>query len=69
MNRSDDIIIYKTENGDIDVKLEQETVWLTQKQMAILFDKDISGIARHIKNIFKEGELAENSVIANFANS
>jgi len=62
------IILYQTEDGQakIQVKLEDETVWLTQKQMAILFDKGIPTINEHIKNIFKEGELKENSVIRKF---
>lgn len=57
------IIIYNTEDGkvNIDVKLENDTVWLTQSQMSLLFDKDQSVIARHIKNIFREGELDEKS--------
>ncbi|MFZ2324893.1 MAG: RhuM family protein [Ignavibacteriaceae bacterium] len=63
-----EIIIYKASDGQtqLDVKLEEETVWLTQKQMSFLFQKDIRTINEHIKNIFKEGELSENSVIRNF---
>ena len=57
------IIIYQSEDGQtqIDVRLENDTVWLTQAQMAELFQKDQSVIARHIANIFKEGELEKNS--------
>ena len=57
------IIIYQTEDGQtkIDVTVEKETVWLTQSQMAELFQRDISVISRHIKNIFEEGELEEKS--------
>ena len=57
------IVIYQTEDGQtqIDVRLENETVWLTQAQMAELFIKDQSVIARHINNAFKEGELDEKS--------
>ena len=53
------IVIYQTDNGQtsIDVRLESETVWLTQAQMAELFQKDRTDIGRHIRNIFKEGEL------------
>lgn len=53
------IIIYQTEDGQtrIDVRMENETVWLTQAQMAELFQKDQSVVARHISNLFKEGEL------------
>ena len=57
------IIIYQTEDGQtqIDVRLENDTVWLTQAQMANLFQKDQSVIARHITNVFKEGELEKES--------
>lgn len=57
------IVIYQTQDGktSIDVKLEQDMVWLTQAQMAELFQKDQSVIARHITNVFKEGELDKNS--------
>lgn len=60
------IIIYETKDGNIDVKLEHETVWLTQKQMAILFDKDVNTISEHITNIFKSEELDQVSVTRNF---
>ena len=61
--KEDKIIIYQTEDGQtqIDVRLENETVWLTQAQMANLFQKDQSVIARHIANVFKEGELKKDS--------
>ncbi len=61
-----DIIIYKDINGEIklDVSLENDTVWLSQKQMEMFFDRDKSVISRHIKNIFKEGELDKKSVVA-----
>ena len=57
------IVIYQTEDGQtqIDVRLENETVWLTQAQMANLFQKDQSVVARHIANVFKEGELEKES--------
>lgn len=57
------IIIYQSEDGQtrIDVRLENDTVWLTQAQMAELFQKDQSVIARHIANVFKEGELEKTS--------
>jgi hypothetical protein len=63
-----DLLIYQSENGEIrvDVRLEDETVWLTQAQMAILFDKNVRTISEHIRNIFKEGELIEDSVIRKF---
>ena len=63
------IIIYQTEDGQtqIDVRLENETVWLTQAQMAELFDKDRTVIGRHIRNIYKEEELEQNITCAKFA--
>src|SRR5690554_59478 len=63
-----ELIIYQTEDGQtkIQTRLENETVWLTQAQMAELFDKAKSTISEHIKNVFCEGELEENSVVRNF---
>ncbi|MEK9168433.1 MAG: virulence protein RhuM/Fic/DOC family protein [Patescibacteria group bacterium] len=67
-NNRGEIVIYKTAKNEVrlDVRLEAETVWLTQKQMAFLFDKDIRTVNEHAKNIFIEGELKEKSVIRNF---
>ena len=62
---NDKIIIYQSEDGktQLDVKLEGETVWLSTKQMAKLFDKEESNIRRHVNNVFKEAELTrENNV-------
>lgn len=63
------IIIYVTEDNQIslDVKLENETVWLSQSQMALLFDTDRTSILRHINNIYKIGELEVNSTCAKIA--
>ncbi len=65
----DKIIIYKTEDEAVSVyvRFGQDTVWLTLDQMAELFDRDKSTISRHVKNIFSEGELVRDSVVANFA--
>lgn len=65
------IIIYKTSDGEtsIDVNLRNDTVWLSQAQMAELFQKDRTVIGRHIKNIFREGELEESLVCAKFAST
>ena len=65
---SSDIIIYKNPDGSIkiDVRLEEENVWLTQDQMATLFSKAKSTINEHIKNVFAEGELDEKVVIRKF---
>lgn len=61
--------MYQTNDGltKIDVQLKNETVWLSLDQMAELFQRDKSTISRHIRNVFEEGELARNSVVANFA--
>lgn len=68
---NNDIIIYKTSDGEtsIDVNLRNDTVWLSQAQMAELFQKDRTVIGRHIKNIFREGELEESLVCAKFAST
>ncbi|MBV6655445.1 MAG: virulence RhuM family protein [Mameliella sp.] len=66
---SREVIIYKSADGlaEFSVRLEGETVWLTIDQMAELFDRDKSTISRHIKNVFEEGELQRDSVVAKFA--
>ena len=67
MNTSE-ILIYQHQDGNIkiDVRLEDETVWLTQIQLAQLFGKDKRTISEHIGNVFKDGELDQNSVVRNF---
>ena len=70
MNKENsDMIIYTTEDGltKIETTFDGDTVWLSIDQMAELFQRDKSTISRHIKNIFTEGELQRNSVVANFA--
>ncbi len=75
MNYRDDkyqksnIIIYTTEDGlaKIETTFDEDTVWLSIDQMAELFQRDKSTISRHIKNVFSEGELMRDSVVANFA--
>lgn len=54
-----EITIYQTENGNIEVRVEQDTVWLTQAQMAELFGTSTDNISLHLKNIFAEKELSE----------
>jgi len=68
-NNNTELLMYQTEDGKtkIEVRMEDETVWLSLNQMAELFQRDKSVISRHIKNIFSEGELDEKSVVANFA--
>jgi hypothetical protein len=62
------IIIYNTANGEtkIEVNVKDETVWLSQDQMAELFDKGRSTITEHIQNVFREGELDEKAVCRDF---
>ena len=62
------IILYNDPDGMplLDVRLDEETVWLSQAQMVTLFDKDLRTVSEHIRNVFKEGELAEASVIRKF---
>ena len=64
-----EIIIYRAEDNTVqlDVRMENETVWLTQDQMAQLFGRDRTVIGRHIRNIFSEGELNESLVCAKIA--
>ena len=65
----DHVVIFKTDDEKIsvDVYFDEETVWLTLDQMAALFERDKSTVSRHIKNIFKEGELEQSSVVAKIA--
>ena len=68
MENSSQLIIYQTETGEtkLEVRLENETVWLTQKLMAELFQTTVPNINMHLKNIFEEGELMADSVIKDF---
>ena len=68
MGEGKHIIHYQTADGRaaIEVNLQEETVWLSQKQMGQLFDRDYKTISKHINNVFREGELERNSVVANF---
>ncbi|MEW5787140.1 MAG: virulence protein RhuM/Fic/DOC family protein [Pseudomonadota bacterium] len=64
-----DVVIYEAEGGQsqLQVRLDHETVWLTQEQMASLFGRERSVVTKHIRNLFQEGELVEDSVSAKFA--
>ncbi len=68
-NHNDKMLIYQSADGQIkiDVRFENETVWLSLDQMSTLFGRDKSTISRHIKNIFEEGELSPDTTIANYA--
>ena len=63
-----EIIIYQTDDGltKVDVRLDEDTVWLTQAEMVELFQSSKSNISEHIKHIFEEGELSETSVVRKF---
>lgn len=63
------LLLYQAPDGRtrLEVRMQGETVWLTQAQMAELFQRERSVITKHIRNIFEEGELVENSVCANYA--
>jgi hypothetical protein len=67
-SKDTEIIMYRSEDGTIkiDVRMEEETVWLSQAQMVELFQSSKANISEHIKNIFAEGELNEDSVVRNF---
>ena len=69
MDKKAELVIFEAQNSDVklEVNIENETVWLSLDQMSELFERDKSTISRHIKNIFKDGELSQNSVVANFA--
>lgn len=69
MKNKDHIVIFRTEDGkvSVDARFDEETVWLSLDQMALLFERDKSTISRHIKNLFEEGELVKEAVVANFA--
>ncbi len=60
-----DISIYQAEDGAIEVRLEQQTVWLRQEQMSLLFGRERSVITKHLRNVFAEGELDEKSNVQN----
>ena len=67
-NSTAEFLIFTSQAGEksIEVKFEDETVWLTQKMLAKLFEVSIPTINEHLKNIFSSGELSESSVIRNF---
>lgn len=63
-----ELLIYQNKEGNIaiDVRLDEETVWLTQEQLCELFQKSKATISEHIKNVFQEGELDEKVVVRKF---
>lgn len=65
------VVLYRAPDGTVslDVRIEHDTIWLSQKQMAELFDTERSVITKHLRNIFRSGELERHSVCANFAHT
>lgn len=65
----DEIIIYQADetSTSIEVRIEEETVWLNRQQISTLFERDVKTIGKHINNVFEEGELDKSSTVANFA--
>ena len=68
MNETSNILIYQNENGNIkvDVRFEDESIWLSQKQLAEVFGKAKSTISEHISAIFEEGELETSSTVRSY---
>jgi len=68
-NSTAEFLIFTSQAGEngIEVRFQNETIWLSQKMMAVLFDCSIDNIALHLKNIFKTKELDENSVAEDFS--
>ena len=64
-----EVIIYDSGEARVEVRLDQETVWLTQEQMGALFGRERSVITKHIRNVFAEGELEREAVCAKFAHT
>jgi len=71
MKNNGNVVIYQTKDNQValEVKLDRETVWLTQKQIAALFNIDRSVITKHLRNIFKSSELKQYSVCAKIAHT
>ncbi len=66
-----EVLVYETPEGDVrvDVRLERETVWLRQDQLSELFGRERSVVTKHVRNVFREGELDRSSVCAKFAHT
>lgn len=63
------LMIFESGTGQVEVRLQGETVWLSQEQMTLLFGRERSVITKHLRNVFAEGELQQNSVCAKFAHT
>lgn len=71
LHNSSELLLYETEDGvlRVQVKMVDETVWLSQEEMSTLFDRSISTMSEHISHIFTEGELSEKETVRSFGNS
>ena len=69
MKMSSEIVIYDADEARVEVRVERETVWLTQEQIAQLFGRERSVVTKHIRNVFAEGELDREAVCAKFAHT
>jgi len=69
MNTTAEIIIYEGDHARVEVRLERDSVWLTQEQVGLLFGRERSVITKHIRNVFAEGELEREAVCAKFAHT
>ncbi|WP_143889883.1 hypothetical protein [Tepidimonas alkaliphilus] len=69
MTASSDIVTYDAGEARVEVRLDRESVWLTQEQMALLFGRERSVITKHIRNVFAEDELEREAVCAKFAHT
>lgn len=69
MNASSEVVLYQAPDGEVqlDVRLERETVWLSQRQMAVLFKTSSENISLHLKNIYKDGELEESATTEDYS--
>ncbi len=69
MKQNSEIILYQSSDNttEVEVKFDGNTVWLNRQQLALLFDRDVKTIGKHINNVFNEGELEENRTVAKFA--
>ena len=65
MTRTAEIVIYEGADARVEVRLERESVWLTQEQMGALFGRERSVITKHVRNVFAEGELEEQGNVQN----
>jgi hypothetical protein len=65
---AESILVYQTEDGHIrvDVRMDAQTVWLSQAQMAELFDTTKQNVGQHVRNVFSDGELQESAVVKDF---